>query len=578
MPIQASEPLTPLRRFWQLLALDRNDIGVIYLYAVFNGLVNLSLPLGIQAIINLIMGGQVSTSWLILVTVVILGIALGGVMQIMQLKITENLQQKIFTRAAFDFAFRIPRMRLDALDKYYPPELVNRFFDTISVQKGLSKILIDFSTASLQVFFGIILLSFYHPFFILFSFVLLLLVLLIFRYTGWAGLRTSLQESKYKYEVAHWLEELARAMVSFKLAGKTDLPLRNTDDRVAGYLESRNAHFKVLQIQYILMVIFKVIIAAGLLLVGGFLVIEQEMNIGQFVAAEIIIILVISSVEKLVMSLQTIYDVLTSLEKIGTVTDIPLERDSGISSDPSGSDTGLEVKIKNLHFEFPDSGGPILNGVDLHIQPGERLAIVGPNGSGKSVLMRMIAGLYENYTGSISYNNIPLGNIDIPSLRSVMGNSLSQDQIFEGTLLENLTIGRPDIPFEKVKWAVERVGLNEFIETLSGGYDSRLGTEGRKLSRTVIQKIILARCIVAQPRLVLLEDWLGRIELPERHCIEECLFGPEGSWTLVSITNDPEFARQFDRIAILSEGKVIAVGPYADIQHHPAFISLFNLS
>ncbi len=572
------EPLTPLRRFWQLLALDRNEIGVIYLYAVFNGLVNLSLPLGIQAIINLIMGGQVSTSWLILVTVVILGIGLGGVMQIMQLKITENLQQKIFTRSAFDFAFRIPRMRLEALDKYYPPELVNRFFDTISVQKGLSKILIDFSTASLQLFFGIILLSFYHPFFILFSFILLLLVILIFRYTGWVGLRTSLQESKYKYEVAHWLEELARAMISFKLAGKTDLPLHHTDERVAGYLESRNAHFRVLQIQYILMVIFKVLIAAGLLLVGGFLVIEQEMNIGQFVAAEIIIILIISSVEKLVMSLQTIYDVLTSLEKIGTVTDIPLERDSGISTDPTGSESGLEVKIRNLHFQFPESGDPILKGVDLHIRSGERLAIVGPNGAGKSVLMRMIAGLYENYSGSISYNNIPLGNIDIPSLRSVMGNSLTQDELFEGTLLENITIGRPDIPFSRVRQAISRAGLSDFVETLPLGYDTRLGTEGRKLSRTVIQKIILARCIVSSPRLILLEDWLGRIELPERNCVEECLFGPESDWTLVSITNDHDFARQFDRIAILSEGKIIAIGPYADIKDHPAFRTLFNLS
>lgn len=573
-----TEPLTPLKRFWRLLSLDRNDIGVIYLYAVFNGLVNLSLPLGIQAIINLIMGGRVSTSWLILVGVVILGIALAGIMQIMQLRITENLQQKIFTRAAFDFAYRIPRMRLEALDKYYPPELVNRFFDTISVQKGLSKILIDFSTASLQVFFGIILLSFYHPFFILFSFILILLIFLIFRFTGWIGLRTSLEESKYKYAVAHWLEELARAMVSFKLAGKTDLPLSNTDTHVSGYLESRNAHFKVLMIQYIMMVIFKVLIAAGLLLVGGFLVLEQEMNIGQFVAAEIIIILVITSVEKMVISLQTIYDVLTSLEKIGTVTDIPLERDSGISSDPSGHESGLEVKIKDLHFQFPGNGAAILKGVDLHIRPGERLAIVGPNGSGKSVLIRMIAGLYENYTGSISYNSIPLGNIDLPSLRSVVGSSLAQDEIFEGTLMENITIGRPDITFNRVKWAIDKSGLNSFVETLPSGYDTRLGTEGRKLPRTVINKLILARCIVANPRLVLIEDWLGRVEIPDRAIVQDSLFGPEGSWTLVSITNDLAFARQFDRIALLEDGQIAAIGTYDEICLHPTFQSLFNLS
>lgn len=576
--MEMTEPLTPLKRFWRLLILDRNDIGVIYLYAVFNGLVNLSLPLGIQAIINLIMGGRISTSWLILVGVVILGIALAGIMQIMQLRITENLQQKIFTRAAFDFAYRIPRMRLEALDKYYPPELVNRFFDTISVQKGLSKILIDFSTASLQVFFGIILLSFYHPFFILFSFILILLIFLIFRFTGWIGLRTSLQESKYKYAVAHWLEELARAMVSFKLAGKTDLPLTNTDTHVTGYLESRNAHFRVLMIQYILMVIFKVLIAAGLLLVGGFLVLEQQMNIGQFVAAEIIIILVITSVEKMVISLQTIYDVLTSLEKIGTVTDMPLERDSGISTDPSGQEDGLEVRIRDLHFQFPDDGGPILKGINLHIRPGERLAIVGPNGSGKSVLMRLIAGLYENFTGTISYNQIPLGNIDIPSLRSVVGNSLAQDEIFEGTLMENITMGRPGITVDRVMWAVEKSGLYRFVETLPSGYDTRLGTEGRKLPRTVINKIILARCLVANPRLILIEDWMGRVEVPDRASVEECLFGPEGSWTLVSITNDVEFARQFDRIALLEDGQITAIGTFEEMSKQKSFQSLFNLS
>lgn len=575
---ELNAPLTPVRRFWQLLALDKSDIGVIYLYAVFNGLVNLSLPLGIQAIINLIMGGRVSTSWLILVTVVIGGIALAGTMQIMQLRITENLQQKIFTRAAFDFAFRIPRMRLDALDKYYAPELVNRFFDTISVQKGLSKILIDFSTASLQVIFGMILLSFYHPFFILFSFILILLVILIFRFTGWVGLRTSLEESKYKYEVAHWLEELARAMISFKLAGKSSLPLANTDTRVTGYLKSRNAHFRVLMIQYILMVVFKVLIAAGLLLVGGFLVFEQQMNIGQFVAAEIIIILVISSVEKLVISLQTIYDVLTSLEKIGAVTDLPLERNSGITSDASDSTDGLEVNVHDLRFRFPEENHEVLKGVNLDIKPGERLAIVGPNGAGKSVLLRLLAGLYENYSGSISYNQIPLGNIDIPSLRHVVGNSISQDEIFEGTFLENITIGRPDIDFQQVRQAVENVGLSKVVEQLSAGYDTRLGTQGRKLPRSVINKIILARCIVANPRLILLEDWLGRIETTDRACVTDCLFGQDRTWTLVAITNDPEFANQFDRIAILENGQITAINTPEAIRYHPTYITLFHQS
>jgi ABC-type bacteriocin/lantibiotic exporter with double-glycine peptidase domain len=318
--------LHPLDRFWRLLKPDQKEIRNVYVYSIFNGLVALSLPLGIQAIINLIQGGQVSTSWIVLLIFVVAGVGVTGVLQIFQLRITENLQQKIFTRAAFEFAYRIPRIRFESLYREYAPELMNRFFDTMSVQKGLPKILIDFSAATLQVIFGLILLSFYHPFFIVFSLVLVLLVYAIFYFTAKRGLETSLDESKYKYKMAHWLEELARTGTTFKLAGKTDLPLSTTDIHVGNYLKAREFHFRVLVQQYSLMVVFKVIVATGLLAIGGILVMEQLMNIGQFVAAEIIILLIMNSVEKLILSFETIYDVLTALEKMGQVTDKELEQ------------------------------------------------------------------------------------------------------------------------------------------------------------------------------------------------------------------------------------------------------------
>ena len=199
---------TPLSRFWLLLKPDKKEIKNVYIYSVFNGLVNLSLPLGIQAIINLIQGGSLSTSWIVLVFFVILGITISGVLQIQQLKITEYLQQKIFTRAAFEFAYRIPRIKLEAIYNYYAPELMNRFFDVTALQKGLSKILIDFSTASIQILFGLVLLSLYHPFFIVYSLVLIILVYAIFKLTSKKGLTTSMNESKYKYKVVHWQEQV----------------------------------------------------------------------------------------------------------------------------------------------------------------------------------------------------------------------------------------------------------------------------------------------------------------------------------------------------------------------------------
>ena len=209
------EKISPVQRFWRLLKPDAKEARNIYIYSIFSGLISLSLPLGIQSIVNLLQGGQVNTSWIMLIIFVVLGITLTGVLQIFQLRITENLQQNIFARAAFEFSYRISRIKMEALYKHYAPELMNRFFDIASIQKGLSKILIDFSAAFFLVVFSLILLSFYHPFFILFGIILLLLVFIIFKFTALKGMRTSAKESKYKYRVAHWLEEIARNAISF---------------------------------------------------------------------------------------------------------------------------------------------------------------------------------------------------------------------------------------------------------------------------------------------------------------------------------------------------------------------------
>ncbi|OWY25108.1 hypothetical protein C7N43_35435, partial [Sphingobacteriales bacterium UPWRP_1] len=239
-------PLTPLKRFFRLLSVDRKDITYLYIYSIFNGMINLSLPLGVQAIIGIIAGGQMITSWVVLVAIVTIGVVLSGGLQIMQMVISETLQQRIFTRASFEFAYRIPRLKLEALNKQYVPELINRFFDTLSLQKGLTKILMDFSASVLQILFGLLLISFYHPLFLLFGTLVVGVILIIFYITGPQGVATSLKESKYKYEVAHWLEEIARTMNTFKLHGNSSLPLTKTDDITNNYLAARKKHFSIL--------------------------------------------------------------------------------------------------------------------------------------------------------------------------------------------------------------------------------------------------------------------------------------------------------------------------------------------
>lgn len=561
-----SETLTPTQRFWRLLKPDAKEIRNIYIYSIFNGLVNLSLPLGIQAIINLIQGGRVSTAWIVLVSIVTIGIAVSGMITIFQLRITENLQQKIFARATFEFAYRVPRIKYEILNKFHAPELMNRFFDVMSVQKGFSKILIDFSASGLQVIFGLILLSLYHPFFIIFSFLLVVLIYFIFRLTVSRGLKTSLEESKFKYKVGHWLQEAARTYMTFKLAGNTELPLKKADDHVTNYVNAREKHFKVLVQQYSFMILFKVMVALGLLAIGGILVMEQAMNIGQFVAAEIIILLVISSVEKLILSLETIYDVLTSLEKIGQVTDLELDTTEGIDLNEECPDQGLEVSVNNVSFSYPGSDHSVLTNVDFKIESGKSMLLTGSNGSGKSTLMHLIAGLYDINQGTISYNGIPRNNLQLSSLSSVIGSFLVEEELFEGTLLENISMGRDNASFENVKWAIKGVGLEGFVRNLPKGYDTQLEPLGRKLPKSIVQRLLIARAIADKPRLLLFEYAFEYLDPEDRNKIIDFVTDKSHGWTLIAISNEDYFGQKADMIGIMKHGELLHLGTYNELK------------
>lgn len=552
--------LTPLQRFWRLLKPDRQEVRNVWVYAFFAGVVNLSLPLGIQAIVNLIMGGRPSTAWLVLVFLVVFGLALIGVLQIQQMRVVENLQQKIFARAAFEFAYRIPKVRTDVLYNYYGPELMNRFFDVLTVQKGLSKILIDFSVASFQVVFGLLLLSIYHPFFILFGVILVGLVALIFVFTARRGLVTSLHESKHKYAAVHWLEELARTASSFKLAGKTDMALQRMDRHVHDYLDSRENHFTVLIRQYSLLVVFKVIVALGLLAIGGLLVMQESMNIGQFVAAEIIILFVMASVEKLILSLETIYDVLTGLEKIGQVTDLQLDSKSeGSPIELNSADTGLVIRLENVTFKYPHAPEPTLNNLSLTVDAAERIMIKGPNGSGKSTLLYIVAGLYDINYGSLSYNGLPRNNLALEELHGIIGVCFKQGELFEGTVLENITMGRERATFQNVEWAVENLGLSPTIRNLPEGFETKLNPTGDKLSRSIVQRLLLARAIADRPRLLLLEHSFEAIDWCDRHAIIDFLLDRSNPWTLIAASSNKYLAAHSDRVINLEKGRIVSM-------------------
>lgn len=545
--------MTPWQRLLGLFELEKKDIFQIFYYAIFSGLISLSLPLGIQAIINLIQGAQVSTSWVVLIILVTIGVAFSGALQLMQLRIIETIQQRIFTRSSFELSYRFPKIKMSELRNYYPPELANRFFDTLTIQKSLSKILIDVPTAVLQILFALILLSFYHPFFIIFGLLLLVLIFVVFKFTAKKGLETSLKESKTKYRVAHWIQEIARSVISFKLSGSTSLGISKNDDLVNDYLKARESHFKVLILQYIQMISFKVIVTASLLLIGGALVLNQEMNIGQFVAAEIIILLVIASVEKLIIGLESFYDTLTSLEKIGQIVDKDMESQEGETPQFS---KGIHIELDHVGYEVSNRDKHILKDISLTISPNSRILIKGESGSGKSTLLRLISGVIQTTSGNIYVNDMSISSLYLNFYRSQLGLSLSEETPFEGSIKDNLTFGNSKISDEQIHEVLNTVGLKDFLKGQPNGLNTILHPDGKQMSYTLAKKIVLARAILKQPKVLILEDALDRFNDTETTSIINYLTHEDRPWALVVVSSNDVWLRNCGQVITLEKGQV----------------------
>lgn len=560
------KPLTPLYRLYKLLAAEKKDIFYVYIYAILIGLLSLSMPLGIQAAVELISGGVVFSSVYVLITFIILAVIATGVLQVFQITIVEYLQRRVFTKAAFEFAFRVPRIKMESVLNLHMPELMNRFFDVLTLQKGLPKLLIDLSTGAIQIIFALLLLSFYHPFFVFFGLGLLATLFGIFYLTGPKGLRSSIVESKYKYKVVYWLEEMARTLYSFKLAGNTSLPIKKTDLNVNNYLKNRGVHFDVLISQYAYILLFKAIVTGGLLIIGTILVVGREITLGQFVASEVIIILIIGAVEKIIMYMDIVYDMLTAVDKIAHVTDIELESTGGIDiPNDQLNGKGLSIEVKDLNYTYPEHRHPSLKNINLGIKAGERICISGMGSSGKTTLTNILAGIHTGYEGSIAYNRYNLRDLDHTNLRDRIGKNISQEDIFEGTILENILVGKPFNDPQIAIEAIHQVGLTDEIYKLKDGFNTQMLSAGKGYSSSFVNKVILARCLAKKPSLLILNDLFKNLPKYERLGIIETITHPDTFATVIIVSNDPVVMAAMDRVIYLEHGEILADGKFEEI-------------
>lgn len=563
----------PIARLGSLLLADKENLVIFLIYAIIISLLYLGIPLAAQILVNTIAAGILFQPLLLISVTVLIGLIFLGILRILQLFITEILQRKIFAQISLDIAKRLPQIEQKYFSQIYAPELVNRFFDIVTIQKALTLILLEVPASALQIIAGIILMGIYSPLLIIFDAILIAAIIII-GLLGYKGLRTSIDESSSKYKVAHWLEELARCQVSFKMNGVPDYLLNETDLRILKYIDNRKKHFQVLLRQFSASFFIEAFASAGVLAIGGWLVIHGQLTLGQLVASELIILMVLSAIDKIIQKLGSWYDLLTAIDKVSVIDKLELERDSGANA--KINDKGAEVICEDLTFAY-NSERKIFDKLNLKIESGVRTSLVGVSGSGKTSLAYLISGLYEPQEGNILFNDSPVKGLNLSNLRENIALVSDFNEIFAATVEENITLGRKDLSPEDLDDVIELLELKRDIKQYPQGLQTQLLSEGRNISLGQRQRILLARSIISKPQLLILDEAFGGIDEMTKLKIIDKLFDKDRPWTVLNITHDAEVVARTDYIYLLERGEIKEEGPTSILAKNAdsAFSKLF---
>lgn len=304
------KPLTPLRRWFSMLKPEGKDIRTIVIFSVVIGLLSLTTPLAVEAVVNTIAFGRNLQPLIVLSLIVFTFLGFRSILNVLMTVVTEIIQRKLFVRTVEDLSYRLTRVPLATWKTLHGTEMVNRFFDIVNIQKITSKLFLETLMLGLQTIIGLAVLAFYHPFLLGYDIALLVMMTLVLWLIGRGAVRTAKSESKLKYRTAAWLQEIVRHPSTFKYNGGLGFAINRADEMVEQYILQRQSHFKILIRQISFAMVMQVIAATALLALGGYLVIKGQMTLGQLVAAELIVTVILGSFTKLGKDLESFYDLM----------------------------------------------------------------------------------------------------------------------------------------------------------------------------------------------------------------------------------------------------------------------------
>jgi putative ABC transport system ATP-binding protein len=530
---------TPLKRFQVLLNLDRHDIWTIFLFALVAGILALASPLAIESLVNVVSWGTYLQPLIVLGLMLLTCLGIAGVLEVLQAVVVETIQRRQLVRIVSDLAHRFPRANQAALVGQFPRELANRVFDIMTIQKATAVLLLDGVSILLTTALGMILLAFYHPFLLGFDIVLLISMIAITRVLGRGGVQTAISESITKYRLVHWLQDVLASPSAFKINGGESLSIRRADTLTADYINARKSQFRVVLRQVAFAISLQVVASTAVLALGGWLVIDGQLTLGQLVASELVVTVVVGAFAKAGKSLEKFYDLMAGIDKVGHLLDIPVDPIVELGRLPEGPATVRwpDLSFENVAFE---SRVPAAT-----IEAGSRVAVVGNDVEGKSLLAKSLAGLVDPTHGVPEIAGLDAGRVASAGKGTLVAYAGEAD-IINATLRENVDLGRRSVRHDRVREVLAQVGLADTVLKLPNGIDTKLESGGFPLGRFQSVQIILARAMAALPRLLIIDGLLDQLNAEDRSMIWQTLAAPDAPWTLVVVTNRSDIAELCD--------------------------------
>jgi len=542
----------PVARLAKLLRPEWNDLWIVLVFAFFTGLLSLSTPIAVEALVNTVAFGRQLQAVVVLATLLFGFLAFAGVMQAMQSYVAEVIQRRLFARVSAELAHRLPNIDTQQLNGAYAPELANRFLDVVTLQKVVAQLLLDGVNIVLATLVGMAVLAFYHPWLLGFDVLLLSLVVGGLVVLGRGAVRTGIDESKYKYRLTSWFEDLTRCDTAFKPAGGAEFAVDRANLITTNYLSQRRSHFSVLFRQIIFVLSLQAVAGTVLLGAGGWLVIQGQLSLGQLVAAELIVSIILASMAKIGKHLEGFYDLLAAVDKLGVLFDLPMERRDGLMLLDSANG-GLAMSLKDVRVE--NVCGQLAEGLQLEIRAGERVAVVGSANSGKSTLCRLLYGAAKPTAGRVTVGGTVPTDLRPDVLREAVALT-AEPEIFEGSLADNVHLRRRDVGTKDCHAALDTVGLLDDCLKMPQGLDTPLTPAASPLSGGQQRLLMLARAIVAEPKLLVIDGTLDALPDEQLEDALEAICDSERSWTVVLATGRYDLAERMGRVVKLTERSI----------------------